>query len=601
VGLSLVALTALVAPQVEALHGLRILSFGPEAGRTGNALTPAGALLWSCGSILALTALVGPRPAPRGPHGLRGATTLDPRCLAALLSIVALAAVLRFHDLGGLPREMTSDHAEKLLNVLDILQGERPVFLPQNGGREPLQFYWTALLVALGMPLSFWTLKVGMAVVSVATVPVMFLLGRRVGGAPLGLGAAAAIALMPWHLQITRASLRSPLSTLFSALALLWILRAVQTGRRTDWICVGGVIGLGLYGYTGFRPMLVLAPLLVALRIAMGRARPSSPRAGDLVAAVLGLVLVAVPLARYAVDQPGAFFHRTLTRAGSAERPLPPDPLARLASNAVNTAAMFNLTWDRTWLQSPPGRPALETIGGALFLLGLVGAGRRARRGSWEHAAGLVTIPIMLLASAFALAFPIEVPHLARAAGALPAVALVIAIALCGLYDRWQEGGRRWVGATAVALLLALMAAGAVHRLFTEYREAYDRRSLPVTAGAAVVRSFLQSGGRLEQVYLVGWPHGWDYRALALELGAPGWRNVLWGVGPDLSDAVREATTHAGDPAAKLYLVGGPRAPAAVAFLRAVYPEATVASHLEARPERRFWSVRVAQRRAPAE
>jgi len=594
-----VALTAVVAPQIEALGALRILWYGGAAGRTGNALTPAGTLLWSSGSILALAALAGPGAARSDDRRAGAATTRRSRHLWVLLAVVAVAAGLRFHDLAGLPREMTSDHVEKLLNVRDILGGERPVFLPQNGGREPLQFYWTALLVTLGMPLSFLTLKVGMAIVSVATVPVMFLLGRRVGGARLGLLAAAVTALMPWHLQITRASLRSPLATLFSALALLGLLRAIQTGRRVDWIRAGLVTGLGLYGYTGFRPMLLLAPLLVALGVAMDRGRRSSATAGDLAAAALSLLLVAVPLARYSVDQPGPFLQRTLTRAGSAERPLPERPMARLGSNAVRAAGMFNVTWDRTWLQSPPGRPALETVGGALFLLGLAGAARRARRGSWEHAALLAAIPAMLLASALALAFPIEVPHLARAAGALPAVAIVIAIPLDGLYERWQENGRRWLGATTAVLLLTLMAAGAAHRLFTEYRASYDRRSLPVTEGATVVRAFLQSGGTLDHTFLVGWPHGWDYRALALELGVPEWRNVLWGTGPDLRGAEREATAHVGDPDAKLYLVGGPRAEAAIDFLHALYPNAVVTSHLDAQPAKRFWSLRVDESRTP--
>ena len=53
----------------------------------------------------------------------------------------------RVYRLAEVPAEMTSDHAEKLIDVQDILDGQRPIFLPRNTGREAVQFYLTAFLV----------------------------------------------------------------------------------------------------------------------------------------------------------------------------------------------------------------------------------------------------------------------------------------------------------------------------------------------------------------------------------------------------------------------------------------------------------------------
>jgi hypothetical protein len=68
----------------------------------------------------------------------------------------------RFYRLDGLPAEMVSDHAEKLLDVNDVLNGDLNVFFPRNTGREAFQFYWTALMsIVFGTGISFMSLKLG--------------------------------------------------------------------------------------------------------------------------------------------------------------------------------------------------------------------------------------------------------------------------------------------------------------------------------------------------------------------------------------------------------------------------------------------------------
>jgi hypothetical protein len=147
-----------------------------------------------------------------------------------------------------------------------------------------------------------------------------------------------------------------------------------------------------------------------------------------------------------------------------------------------------------------------------------------------------------------------------------------------------------------VALLLAGMAAGSLRRVFVEYRAGYTAACQPVSLGAEVVRGFIARGGDLRHVWLVGWPHGWDYRALAIELGEPGWSNVLWGQGLEMRGAVDEAAAHIADPAPKLYLLGGPRAATDVRLLEALYPGSKPTRHPGHSPRQLFWSVEVPDR-----
>ncbi|MGH2620396.1 MAG: hypothetical protein ACRDHG_07470, partial [Anaerolineales bacterium] len=80
----------------------------------------------------------------------------------ALLAAAAfvLAAGFRYAHLAEVPFEMTSDHAEKILDIVDVLNGETSIFFPRNAGREAMQFYSTAAAVRwFGAELNFLTLK----------------------------------------------------------------------------------------------------------------------------------------------------------------------------------------------------------------------------------------------------------------------------------------------------------------------------------------------------------------------------------------------------------------------------------------------------------
>src|SRR5262249_50042972 len=64
----------------------------------------------------------------------------------AMAVILIVGASFRFGNLDAYPPDMTSDHVEKLLDSGKIYDGMRPVFLPNNGGREAFQMYFLAVL-----------------------------------------------------------------------------------------------------------------------------------------------------------------------------------------------------------------------------------------------------------------------------------------------------------------------------------------------------------------------------------------------------------------------------------------------------------------------
>jgi hypothetical protein len=283
-----------------------------------------------------------------------------------------------------------------------------------------------------------------------------------------------------------------------------------------------------------------------------------------------------------------------MTRVTGAEQPLTRAPAEQFLVNLRNALLMFNATTDSAWFHSPLGRPALETVGGALVVLGAATALWLARRGDWRSAALLASVPLLLLSSVLALAFPDENPSLTRTAGALPAVACLAGLALAFAGRRLSEAARAGGSAAFLALCAALfiwMERNTVQRYFGEYGEQYAISAPNTGEIAAVVNGFLALGGDRAHAYIVGWPFGPDYRAVGLLIGDLGWEGNLWEGDGQESARAAAAAGHAADPARKLYIVGGQNALANVRILQDLYPDAVVTRHPSAAAGHEFSSV----------
>jgi hypothetical protein len=125
--------------------------------------------------------------------------------LILLAAALLIAAFFRFYHLAQVPAEPFSDHAEKILDVYDITQGETRIFFPRNTGREAIQFYWTILVAAVFQTgLSFQSLKIGTAIFGFITLPFICLLGKEVANRRAGLLAMLFAGIAYWPNVISR-------------------------------------------------------------------------------------------------------------------------------------------------------------------------------------------------------------------------------------------------------------------------------------------------------------------------------------------------------------------------------------------------------------
>jgi 4-amino-4-deoxy-L-arabinose transferase-like glycosyltransferase len=451
---------------------------------------------------------------------------------ALVLAVFGLVVFFRTNRLGEVPSEPFSDHAEKILDIYDITQGQYGIFFPRNTGREAFQMYWTLLIAKIfGTGLSFISLKLGTAILGILTLPFIYLLGKEFGGPRAGLFALFLFGIAYWPNVISRIGLRFPLYPLFVAPTLLYLTRGLRTRNRNDFILSGLFLGLGLHGYSPFRIM----PFVILAAFAIYLLHPQSKGTRRqaiwwLAVIVIVSLFVFLPLLRYWIDHPDLFSFRAFSRLGSIETPLPGPAWQIFLSNLKNGLLMFNWDDGEIWVNSLPHRPALDVATGALFVLGIaLLIARIVRQRDWRDILLLVSIPLLLMPSVLSLAFPGENPALNRAGGAAVAAILVSALALDGLITGFGSGRTRTVIAWSLAaVMLGVSAYQNYDLVFRQFDQNFRLGAWNTSEMGKIISEFRQKHGQTDTVWIVPFPHWVDTRLPGVWAGIPNRDFALW-------------------------------------------------------------------------
>ncbi|MFN8482760.1 MAG: glycosyltransferase family 39 protein [Anaerolineae bacterium] len=541
----------------------------------------------------------------------------------ALIGIMVLAAFFRYYELSSVPLDPTSDHAEKLLDVYDVLSGQRPTFFVRNTGREWFQFYYTAALISLfNLSTTFVTLKIGTATAGLLTIPFVFLLAREVGGTGMGLLTALLMAMSKWHTAISRAGLRFPFTALFTAPTIFFVYRGLRLNRRNDWLLAGLILGLGLQTYTSMRMVPLLVGSLVVLRVLWDMASvPGGFRAGAALASrrlrrrpaaedeaqvdapsltrpfwvnvlfmAVATVLVFLPTLRYSFDHPEYFWFRSLTRATTVETGQAFNPIANLLTNIWSAVLQFNYRGDVVWVNNVMYDPQLDPVTGALFVLGMVYVvlaivglvcfRQRClgvfKERSFASAAVLLSLVVMMLPSILALAYPVEVPSVSRGGGIIPFAMIIASIPLIIVIRELRGSFPRWGTALAAVLVGSLLLA-AVTMNFRSYFVVFDQQTRAMVGNATemsrVLQGFVNSVGDIDHAYMIAYPNWVDTRNVYFAMGAIPRNNYI------MTDQLAQtAPGHVADPAAKIYLLSREDQKGAQT-LQQLFPQGRLSTH----------------------
>ena len=153
-----------------------------------------------------------------------------------MAAILAIAIFLRFWQLAAVgfnSDEAVYTGAASSIAGDSALQPLFPVFRA-----HPLLFQ-TLLSLVLRVHDTDWTARAFSATIGVATVALTFLLGRRLYGRLAGLIAGLLLAVMPYHVIVSRQVLLDGLMTMCATIVLYCVVRYVESGRAA-WLLAGG-------------------------------------------------------------------------------------------------------------------------------------------------------------------------------------------------------------------------------------------------------------------------------------------------------------------------------------------------------------------------
>ena len=160
-----------------------------------------------------------------------------------LFAIIGLAAVLRLVHLG-----QDSFRGDEILSVqrAQLEWGAFSVLLREIPN---MAFYYLLLHIWIPLGDSEATVRTLSILTAVATLPVIYLLGRRLFSASIGLTAALLLAINAFHIQYSQEARSYSLLVLLITLSSLLFVRSIEGRSWSSWIGYAVISSLAIYAH----------------------------------------------------------------------------------------------------------------------------------------------------------------------------------------------------------------------------------------------------------------------------------------------------------------------------------------------------------------
>jgi hypothetical protein len=304
-------------------------------------------------------------------------------------------------------------------------------------------------------------LRLASVLQGVASVLLLYLLGRRLFGQRAAALAAFLLAVSQWHVHFSRGGFHYMQAVLAGLLVLYFLTRALDSGRWLDFLLAGYACGLCLTVYYAARlfPVLAAGYLLAHAMTRPGWWRRSGP---GLALLALGAIVFLAPTATALLRSPRAFVSRTegvwLFTPRNLEHELGAYRVDSvwevLAIQARRTLEAFSVGGESS-LQFGHPAPLVDFWTGVLLVVGVGGVTLLATR-QVSHVLLATWLWLTLLVGSV---LTVDAPFSPRLVGVIPAVMLTAALFL---EAGWRQAERafgasgRLGGGVVVAGLLAL-------------------------------------------------------------------------------------------------------------------------------------------------
>ncbi len=365
----------------------------------------------------------------------------------AVIILCVLGFLPRVWQLSTVPEGIWFDEGLRGIEALRIAADAnyRPLFVSQIL-QEPTAFWYLMIPFLQAMGRDPMALRLPSAIAGALAVGGVYGLARVLFERRTALIAAGLTVGMTWHINYSRVAFLAMWSVMLDGVAAALFVLALRRRSTFLYAAAGLTAGIAIHFYYSSRLLPPILAVVVVYRLVAERGRFLREHAPGLAFCALGFILAAAPIGEYALMHPQEFSARTETVSvfKEVEQAKSWEPLI---SSTKAHLLMFNFHGDNNGRHNWTGRPMLDSVIGALFILGLAVAITRWRR--WPYAMVLAWVPIMLLGGTLSLSW--EAPQSHRAVEEVTAVAILAALPLALL----------WRAADAIPAALGAFAARA--------------------------------------------------------------------------------------------------------------------------------------------
>ena len=342
--------------------------------------------------------------------------------------IIIVSAPLRLYNLNTHPPGLFGDEAADGLDALTIMSGDRPLFLTENNGREPLHAYLVALSInVLGRTPA--AVRLPSALASTLTILALFLATQAITGTRIALIASIISGFTVWPIMLGRLATRPALLPLALSITLWLIIEAYKRNNNKLWILSGLMLGICVYTYTPIRLLIIFILLcLSALFVAQTRRRIILGTTYFL----LSFTIIVSPFVIYTANNQEQVLGRT---AGVSVIDLTAEPSEILNTTVSQTIAvfqMFSIPGKGDWnlRHNIPNRPVFDPIITFALVIGLAIAPQKLGKHKLAFILGYSIISLLptILSE--------EAPHFGRASGILPILFIFPALGLSWIHEQ---------------------------------------------------------------------------------------------------------------------------------------------------------------------
>jgi len=412
-----------------------------------------------------------------------------------VLVVAAVVALTTLYDLDGTPPGLYIDEVAIALTARALwetgadLEGTFLPLYPRSfrDREQPIPvnpvFLYTAIPFAIGGPGARASRLPAVLWCWVAAAGIGLCVHELTRSRAIGFAVGAGAALTPWLFVLGRMGWEAISFPAITSLAVWSLLRGARTRSTAAFVLSGALFGLSLYAYSTAR-LLVPLTIIAVGSIWLSDARSRIPVAWTIILAVL----MALPLAYYMGQHPGALTWRMSVSSIWSDSPAPAALVKRFATNFLGYfSPRFLFLEGDTNLRHGTGRGMLPWIAAPLIIAGLWEAWRR--RG--ERPVQLIVACLLIAPAAAALTTDGQ-PHAIRS---ITTVIFWAALAGIGLQRLLAILPGRRIVACALALLAVINAGVFAADYFGAWR---DRAFGSFDGGKGVVlkEAFARRAGR---------------------------------------------------------------------------------------------------------